>query len=156
MICFAIVACLFLFTGPASSQSYISNDTFLATAVNVAKDTTVTNGTNFSSGAVRVSHPGYGAICAITVTFTRAAGSTSTLDFEFQCSYDSGTTYSTSYYVRLRPATNETAVSNVVRYTSLVYIYGISHLKLYRIVNNDATNAVTACNATVSFSVAAN
>ena len=135
----------------ASSQSYIENARFLPVAgVACGTSTTLVNGTNFASAPVRVSHLGYDSIVAITVTFTRTTGDANNVDFEFQASFDNGTTWDTAYYVRIQVATNETADSNVVRKTSLVNVMGLSHLRLYRIKNNSGSIALTACNATMS------
>ncbi len=123
---------------------------FLSSGENVNASTTAVNGTDFTSVEIFVARFEEKFIGAITVTFTRAAGSASTVDFEFQASYDGGTTWSTAYYVRIQVPTNETAVSNVVRATREVQFYGVSHVRLYRIVNNDGANNLTACNATLS------
>ena len=144
---------LLLLSIPLSPQSYIANVDFLGTAVSCGTSTTLVNGTNFASVPVRVSYPGYGSIVALTVTFTRTTGDANTVDFEFQASYDNGTTWDTAYYVRIQTATNATAVSSVVRTTSLVNVMGLSHLRLYRIKNNSGTIALTACNATMSIGV---
>ena len=138
---------------PMGSQSYITNAAFLGTAVSCSAGNTLTNGTDFTSVPVRVSHSGYGSVVAITVTFTRTTGTSSTVDFEFQASYNNNTTWSTAYFVRIQVVTNETASSNVVIKTTLVNVHGISHLRLYRIVNNDGSTDLTACNATMSIGV---
>ena len=91
------------------------------------------------------------------MTFTRSAGSTSTVDFYFQVSYDNGTTFSDYHdpvsdadYISI--ATNHAVISgNIVRVTRIISIAGISHIKLAKITNNDASNALTLCNATVSW-----
>jgi len=139
-----------LFCLSVSPQSYQGNYPFLTAGVNVNLSTAAVNGTDFTSEPVWISRPGCGDKVAITVTFTRAAGTASTVDFEFQASYDGGTTWTTAYFVNLQTATNETAVSNVVRKITLVNVPGVSHLRLYRINNTDAANNLTACNASVS------
>ena len=124
---------------------------FLATAVDCGASTTLVNGVGFTSTQIEISRPqGMKDTGSLSVTFTRAAGSASTLDFEFQVSFDGGSSWSTAYYVRIRVATNETALTNVVKVTKELNLHGISHIRLYRIVNNDGANAVTACNATLS------
>ena len=127
---------------------YTQDWDFLDTAVDVNASATKVNGTDFTSNEIKIMSRKDGG--AITVTFTRATGSASTLDFEFQASCDGGTPWSTAYYVKIEVATNETAVSNVVRKTIQVNLWGISHIRLYRIVNNDGANNVTACNAILS------
>jgi len=151
----AVLAVLAMISIPLGSQSYIANYRFLGSPLSVAASGTATDGTEFNSLEPRVSHNGYGAVCAITVTFVRdGAGTTDTVDFEFQASFDGGTSWSTAYYVRLRVATNETAISSTVIVTDPVNIYGISHLRLYRVVNNDSATNLTYCNAYVSLAVA--
>ena len=127
--------------------------TFLRTAVNCNASTTVTNQTNFVSGNEPISFPGYDSVVAITITFTRAAGSASNVDFRFQVSNDDGTSFSTAPYVTISVPTNSDADTNVVRHTELINIHGLSHIRLYQVVNNDGANNVTACNATLSFNV---
>lgn len=132
-----------------SEGTYRFSQNFLAAAVNCAASTTLVNGVGFTSATIDVSRlPENGLV---TVTFTRAAGSASTVDFEFQVSYDAGVSWSTVYYIVIRVATNSTAVTNAVRYTVPVYFSGVSHIRLYRIVNNDGANNLTVCNARVSF-----
>ena len=145
-----ILAIILLLTIPLMG-AYRKSADFLASAVAVNATITKVNGTDFTSVEVNLSYPpDLPTIGALTVTFTRAAGSASTVDFEFQVSYDGGTSWTTAYYVRIQVATNETAVSNVVKVTKPVYLYGISHMRLYRIVNNDGANNLTACNAKIS------
>ncbi len=121
---------------------------FLSAAVACGTSTTLTNGTGFTSASIWVSQRRAEPVGTITVTFTRTTGSASEVDFEFQVSYDDGTTWTTAYFVKISVPTNETAVSSVVRKSMLVYTYGITHIRLYRIVNGDAAVALTACNAT--------
>jgi hypothetical protein len=147
---FILTSIVILILAVTLSANYRRKADFLATAVDVAAGVTKVNGTDFTSNLVRVSYQNDPDIVAITIKFTRAAGSASTVDFEFQSSYDGGTTWSTAYYIRIQVPTNETAVSNVVRVMKPVYAYGISTFRLYRIVNNDASNGLTACNATLS------
>lgn len=131
--------------------AYYGRINFLNATVDCAAATTLVNGTGFTSLHINTTFPSFFPIGAITVTFTRAAGSSSTVCFEFQVSADNNITWSTAYYVSIDISTNETAVSNVVRVTKLVQLHGISHIRLYRIVNNDASNNLTACNASLSF-----
>lgn len=148
-----LTAFLIFVLAVVATPEYKVGFSFLGTAVDVGTSTTATNQTNFVSGNEWVSFPGYGNTAAITITFTRAAGSVSLVDFSFQVSNDGGTTYSTLAFVTISAATNTAAVSNAVRVTQLVNIHGISHMRLYQIVNNDGVNAITDCNATISFSI---
>jgi len=126
----------------------ISHRDFLAAAVDVNAGVTKVNGTDFTSLELDVRPLcGYGTI---SVTFTRAAGLTDKIAFYFQVSNDEGLTWSTVEYVKIEYATNSEAVSNVVRGTEPVILDAITHIRLWKIVNNDASNNCTACNATLS------
>lgn len=124
----------------------------LPAGVDCGTSTTVVNGTDFTSAEVSTTYPidTPKNVGLLTVTFTRTTGTASEVDFEFQASYDGGTTWTTAAYCTISVATNAAAVSNVVRYSVPVYLYGISHLRLYRIVNNDGSTALTACGAYLS------
>jgi hypothetical protein len=139
------------------AQSWWATQNFLASGVACGTSTTITNGTNFGSGAIRVSYLGRPSTVALTVTFTRVTGSASTVEFYFQVSYDNGTTYSdfhdpVSDADYFSVATNHAAVTgNVVRVTRITSLAGVSHIRLHKIVNNDSSVALTACNASVSW-----
>jgi hypothetical protein len=126
---------------------------FLGTAVSCGTSTTLTNGTDFTSASIWVSQRKAEPAGTIIVTFTRVTGSASKVYFDFQMSYDDGTTWSTAYFIRIEVATNELAVSNTVRFPELVSFYGCTHLRLYRIINNDAAVALTLCSATLMMRV---
>ena len=133
-----------------TASYFQTNWAFLSAAVAVDAGATKTNGAEFTSqGADKDLN--WVQLALLTVTFTRAAGSASKVYFEFQISYDGGTTYTTAYYWRVEVATNETAVSDVVRYSELIPLYGVSHIRLYRIVNDDSGNNLTDCNAYISY-----
>ncbi len=145
------VLTLILLSGFLGAQNYHYKADFLSTPVSCALSTTLVNGVGFNSVEIRVSGTATPGIGTVTVTFSRAAGSASTVDFEFQVSYDGGTTWTTKPYVTIMPETQYDAVSNVVRYTRPVYLYGTSHWRLYRIVNNDGANNLTLCNASLTY-----
>jgi len=134
-----------------SSQSYQENHRFLGTTVDVSSGGTATDGTHFNSQDIRISWAGYGNVVAITISFTGDGSMDgSDVDFFFQVSYDGGTTWTTDAYVEVDVASDAAHSSNVVRHTELVNVHGISHIRLYQIVNNDSTSGITACNAWVS------
>lgn len=136
------------------AQRYRDLGDLLATSVNVGTSTTVTNAAaDFVSKELPVKEPDYGSTAFFIVTFTRSAGSTSTVDFEFEASHDGGTTWTTDAYVKLEVPTETIASTNVVRDGYLVNVSGISHIRLSRIVNNDASNALTACNVSISIRI---
>ena len=127
----------------------IASTTFLATPVSCGTSAAVVNGTGFTSKVAHVSSlMNAQPVGIITVTFTRTTGTASEVDFEFQASSDEGTTWTTPYFVKVSIATNETAVSDIVVAKRLIYLYGITSLRLYRINNNDGSTALTLCNAT--------
>ncbi len=134
----------------SGAGNYRRSQAFLATAVDVDASASAVNGTEFTSREIRVSQLGDPESVAITVTFTRAAGAADLISFEFEGSYDGGTTWTTVYFSQIQVATNATAVSNVVRKTVIVAVNGISHLRLSKIANGDAANNTTACNASMS------
>jgi len=104
-----------------------------------------------SSRSIWVSRPGYSGVVSLICTFTRTAGTTSTLDFYFMASHDGGTTWENYDDITIETPTNQAVYTGkVVREVKLVYVYGLTQLKLRQIVNNDATNGVTACNVTLS------
>jgi len=139
-----VIALLSFFVLLAYATNY---EPFLDTAVDVAATVTKVNGTDFNSKTPSCKSRD---ALAITCTFTRVTGSASTLDFEFQASYNNGVTWTTAYLFRIQVPTNTTAVSNVVRYMTLINSSGITNLRLYRIVNNDASVNTTACNVYLS------
>lgn len=119
---------------------------FLTTAVAVAKSTSVTP----TSSVIWVAEPGYSKKVVLIFTFTRAAGSASTLDFYFEFSHDDGTTWTDYDDITEQIATNTTAYSGTtVRVMEFVYVDGMTDLRLKKITNGDATNGVTAVNVTL-------
>ena len=142
---FAIVSILFL--GSFLNAQYTEYRDFLATAVDVDADETVAT----SSRSIWVSRPGYSGVVSLICTFTRDVGTTSTLDFYFKASHDGGTTWENYDDITIEIPTNQAVYSGkVVREVKLVYVYGLTQLKLRQIVNNDGANNVTACNVTLS------
>ena len=142
-----ILFLLFFFIVAATEGYVVKKTDFLGTPVSVVAGATSQNGTDFTSEHIAPLL----VMGTITVNFTRTAGSSSLVYFEFQASADNGESWSTAYYLRIEIPTNETAASNAVQIIKLVNFYGISHIRLYRIVNNDASNNLTACNASLSF-----
>lgn len=126
---------------------------FLDTAVDVGAGATATNGTEFTSNELEIGRwlaekqqPG-----AIIVTFTRAAGTADTVDFELEVSYNGGTTWASFEGVGIKVATNHAVISGTtVRVHIEVNFYGISTIRVHSIKNNDSTNGITACNVTLS------
>ena len=139
---------LMLFILPLmGSQGYVKN--FLATAVDVNDNITVVDGVGITSRKISIG--GKNDRGAITVWFTPAAGAAVTIDFEFNVSTDQGATWSTGIgadsYVRIQVNTDVNAISSIVRVTTQVQFYGVTHVKLYRVVVNSGAGNCTAINA---------
>jgi len=152
-ITLTLLLCLFLVSG-IGSQSWKSNlGNFLDTAVSCGAGATVTYGTDWTTNAsgLKLHSLNYSPLwVTITCTFTRTGGTTDEVDFEFHASYDNGTTWSTEDFTKISIPTNADASSSVVRWSSVELVPGVSHLRLYRIVNNDSATALTVCNASCS------
>lgn len=145
---FAIISILF-FGIFLNAQNTVYED-FLVTAVDVTAGATVAT----ASSSIWVSRSGYSGVVSLICTFTRAAGTTSTLDYYFTASHDGGTTWENYDDITIEIPTNQAVYSgNIVREVKLIYVYGLTHLKLRQIINNDGVNGVTACNVTLSHGV---
>jgi len=132
-----------------ASGAWRDKKVFLATAVDCGAGVTLVDETGFTSA--KISIPWNIQVALVTVTFTRAAGSTPTVDFYFRVSYDNGTTWA-NYRSTISIPTNEPIISGTTcRVSQPVYFYGVSHIRLWKIVNTDAANALTAVNATLSY-----
>ncbi len=147
-IIFAVL-CLALLAWPVMADySYSLN--LIATAIAVGAGATKIEVTDFTAVEANISHQG--SFGALTVTFTRAAGAADTVDFYFEVSADGGTTWSTFEGTTISVATNHAVISGTtVRATWVIDFGGISHIRLAKVVNNDAVHALTAVNVKVSF-----
>lgn len=138
---------IFLIMPLFGSQRYANN--FLATAISVNDNSTATDGAEFTSRKISIASENDRG--AITVWFTPAAGAAVTIDFEFAVSTDQGSTWSTGTaadaYIRIQVNTNVTAISSIVRQTFQVQWFGITHVKLYRVVVGNGAGNCTAINA---------
>jgi len=138
--------CLLVLAVSASGAQYY-NANFLDTAVAVNAGITSVNGTDFASK----ERPTSNNAGLITITFTRAAGSASTVNFYFQVSFDGGTTWS-DYIESISIETQHSVISGTtVRVSKPVNLWGISYMRLSKIVNGDTANNLTAVNATISY-----
>lgn len=129
--------------------------TFLDTAVDVNADTLYTKSTWTADEIINVADLGSKPQVSVVFTFTRAAGSASTVDVYFQASNDGGTTWATfgtsttSYLISVK--TEEAVISGTtVRVIFQINTYGFSDLKLWKIDNNDVSNNITACQVYIS------
>lgn len=151
----AIFLCLAL-AGVMSPQSWVYDEDCIATAV-----ATITTGDNanmtddFTTVPVKVSRRTGGkhvGIVSITVTFTGDGSMDGAdIDFHFQASYDNGNTYTTAdYWIVEVESDTDADDDEIVIYTEPVLVFGVSHLRLWKVVNNDAANSITDVNATIS------
>jgi len=128
------------------SQRYANN--FLATAVDVNDNVTVVDGVGITSRKISISSENDRG--AVTVWFTPAAGAAVSIDFELAVSTDQGSTWTTGIgadaYIRIQVNTNVNAISSIVRITTQVQFFGITHVKLYRIKVNSGAGNCTAIN----------
>lgn len=156
-ICIFILTA-FLLTSMVSAQSWVRKEVFIVDSAGdadpietILTTATATNGTEFTSSSIHVSRPNFAAVVAITVTFTGDGSMDGEdVDFIFQVSHDDGTTWSSTDYVTISRASDTDHVTNVVYYTETVQVYGISHIRLWKVTNNDAANSITDVNATLS------
>src|SRR4030042_890294 len=129
----------------------------LGTAVDCAADTVLANGTDFASANVPIGKESYPRDCSVTITFTRAAGSASTVDFEFEVSTDQKATWSLlreadsldTPLIQI-PTNTPIMTGTTVRVTFYMNAPAVSHIRLRSIDNNDVANALTAINVTLS------
>lgn len=145
------LAMLFLSMIPGVTWSgYRFSQNLLATATTLGAGASKVNGVGFTSTEINlIQQPSLGAL---TVTFARAAGAADVVTFYFEVSADGGTTWSTFEGTNIAVATNHDVISGTtVRSTWIVELGGISHIRLAKIVNGDAANALTAVNVKVSF-----
>lgn len=152
-ILLTVFLCLFLTVGIGSQSWKTDLGEFLDTAISCGAGATVVYGTDWTTNAsgIKLHSLGYSPLfVTITCTITRTTGAADKVHFEFQSSHDNGTTWSTDEFIKVSFPTNTDASSNVVRYPSAELVAGISHLRLYRIVNDDSATALTVCNASLS------
>jgi hypothetical protein len=149
---FLALSLIALLALPVSAQSWSWSSACIDTAITtLAASSTATNGSEFTANSIQVSLLGGSSVVAVTITFTGDGSMDgSDIDFFFQASYDDGTTWSTTGFVEVDVASDTDHSSNVVRHTELVNVYGVSHLRLWKVVNNDAANSITSINATIS------
>jgi hypothetical protein len=150
-----IVALVMLMVLPLLADRTYTEAFTTAFALNAGA--TKVNVTDFTSASVKVSEEKGARMALLTMTFTRAAGSASTVDFYFQVSYDGGTTWADfndpiadAEYHSL--ATNHAVLSGTtVRVSRIIHLAGVSHIRLAKVVNGDGGNNLTAVNATLSW-----
>ena len=145
------VLMLLLCGGLVGQQAEFKQYQFLPTAISVNDSITAVHGTAFTSNAIPIPLNVLYGVSSIEVTFTPASGAAFSLDFEFQVSQDSGTTWS-HYSSEIQVDTNTAAVTgSIVRFTELVYTHGITNIRLYRVVNNSGAGNCTLVQVKIGF-----
>lgn len=136
----------------AMKADVLTKQDFLSTAVaTITTGATATNGTDFTSASVTLGQRA-ASVVGIMVTFTRATGSASTLDVNFQVSWDGGTTWADYDDGEVQVSTNHTAITGTtVRYFTLLGLYGANAIRLHTLKNNDS-GSITAVNVSISTS----
>jgi len=131
-----------------SFGDYRDHKDFLATAeASIASTATATNGSEFDSETIVVQTE----VIAITITFTIVAANGDDIDFYFQASHDNGVTWSSDEYFIVDCASDVSTAGTPVYHTEEKLVGGISHLRLWKVVNGDTVTAITAVNATASW-----
>lgn len=121
------------------------NSVAAVTAIDIAASATATNGTDYTSLELPVEHS---IRVVISITFARAAGSSSTVDVELEVSTDHKKTWSTYRGGSANPMIQVATNSEVITGTTVNMAYqinaaGISHFKIKDIENTDSSNGVT-------------
>ena len=133
-------------------DSFLLNSVAAETAIDITASATATNDTEFTSDEIAVEHS---AKVIISVTFTRAAGSSSTVDFEIEVSTDHKNSWSLyrggSANPMIQVATNTPVISGTtVNMAYQINAVGISHFRIKDIENTDSSNAITAVQVQIS------
>jgi hypothetical protein len=145
---------IFLSTVLLADKKY-GHKAFLASAISVNATVTKVNVTDFTSLELTTMNPQVRDIAAIIVTFTRAAGTSSTVDFKFEASYDGGTTWALLFDATGEKTFSVATNTVVISGTTVAVLFqintgGVTNLRLRSVYNSDATNNITAVNATLS------
>jgi len=144
------VLAIFILSALVFSEVY-SKKEVLSTAVTLNASTTVVNGAGGVTWYDVTLPSSVSPIIGVTMTFTRAAGSDSTVQAFFQVSFDAGTTWSDLEGQELSVATNHVVISGTtVRVTEMLAVYGVNRLRVKHFINNDGANNVTALQLTVT------
>ena len=134
-------------------DSFLLNQYDVETAIDIVASATATNGTDFTSDEIAIEHSAW---VLISVTFARAAGSSSTVDVELEVSSDHKNSWSTyrsgsgtSPMVQVR--TDSPVISGTtVKMSYQINGTGISHFRIKDIENTDSSNAITAVQVQIS------
>lgn len=125
-----------------------------ADIASLAASSTATNGSEFTAFAIDCTWPPSRAAkttALIVLDFTGDGSMDgSDIDFYFQVSYDGGTTWTTDEYVIIDVASDAAHSSNTVIHAEIINAK-FSHIRLWKVDNLDAANAITLINAYIVF-----
>lgn len=107
------------------------------------------NGSEFNSE----EYPVPTDMANLGMEFTIATGDGKKIVFEWQASYDNGATWTTVDFAIREIDSDEDDDSNVIRDAMVIWTQGISHIRLWRVTNNDAVTAITSVNAYLSYGI---
>jgi len=152
ILIFALILVIPMFGNVRKWESLLLDSNGAAEAIDIAASATATNDTEFYSAEIAVEHS---AKVIISVTFTRAAGSASTVDFEIEISTDHKNSWSLyrggSANPMIQTATNTPVISGTtVNMAYQINAVGISHFRIKDIENTDGANAITAVQVQIS------
>jgi len=123
---------------------------FLSADIAVNAGVLKVNGTDFTSAEIDVDRFSGNGTASLYMQFTRAAGSASTIDANFEVSSNGGATWATLEGGTLSVATNHSVISGTtVRVYKQYNLNGVGKIRLQSVKNNDASNNITAFNITL-------
>jgi hypothetical protein len=156
---FAMLFLVALLALPLAGDRTYSESFTTETSFNLAASGTALRATNFTSPGIKVSKEVGARMALFTMEFARSAGSSSTVDFYLQVSYDDGVTWSdfvdpvssAEYFSVATEHAVMAATTTTVRVSYIIHLAGVDHIRLSKVVNGDSSNALTAVKATLSW-----
>ena len=133
--------------------SWSGSAAFFDTAVSVNAGITKTDGTEIESNEILLIGKSTDMF-GITVVFDRAAGTSSTVDVDFEVCFSgrSEGTWATLDNATFKIPTNEAVVTGTtVRVFKRFDLNGVSRIKVKSIYNSDGANNITGVNAYISY-----
>ncbi|HZX10720.1 MAG TPA: hypothetical protein VFG01_07205 [Acidobacteriota bacterium] len=132
-------------------MSQYANTDFLETDISVNNDSNKVEGTDFDSEKIPVGEINKGLI---SLKFNPAAAAAESIDFEFAISYDNGTTWTSGLggdaFKQVQINTDVNAISNVVYHSEAIDLYGVTHIKLNRVLVSVGAGNCTEINANLA------
>jgi hypothetical protein len=154
----AILFLIALLALPLAADRTFS-ESFTTATFNLAAGATAWRATNFTSAGIKVSGEYAARMALLILEFTRTSGSSSTVDFYFQVSYDGGTTWAdfkepvldAEYFSIATEHAAMAGTTYTVRVSQIIHLAGVDHIRLAKVVNGDSSNALTSVKATLSW-----